>query len=56
MAHTIEDLPVPLGPIITFKLAPGLNSKESYVLEITRKIRIIHQQNNNLLIKLHKIF
>ncbi len=29
MAQTIDDLPVPFGPIITFRLDPGLNSNES---------------------------
>lgn len=33
MAQTIVDFPVPLGPIITFKFAPGENSNESYVLK-----------------------
>ena len=32
IAHTSVDLPVPFGPITTFKFAPGTNSKESYVL------------------------
>ncbi len=32
IAHTNVDLPVPFGPITTFKLAPGKNSSESYVL------------------------
>ena len=29
IAHTTVDLPVPFGPIITFKLGPGMNSNES---------------------------
>ncbi len=29
IAQTIVDLPVPFGPMITFKFEPGENSKES---------------------------
>jgi len=36
MVHTIVDLPVPFGPIITFRLAPGEISNESYVLQVTK--------------------
>ena len=32
------DFPVPFGPIITFKLDPGLNSKESYVLKYKKLV------------------
>jgi hypothetical protein len=29
MAHTTVDLPVPFGPMITFRFGPGENSNES---------------------------
>lgn len=35
MAQTMLDFPVPLAPIIMFKLGPGRTSQMSYVLEST---------------------
>lgn len=34
IAATKVDFPVPLGPIIKFKLAPGCKSAELYVLKL----------------------
>lgn len=31
-AHTIELLPLPLGPITTFKRGPGSNEQSSYLI------------------------
>ena len=35
--QTMADLPVPFGPIITFKLLPVRNSTDSYVLPKKKK-------------------
>lgn len=41
MAQTTVDFPVPFGPMMTFKLGPGRNSNESYVLNLNWKENIL---------------
>lgn len=62
IAHTIVDLPVPFGPMITFRFGPGWNSSESYVLlNYSERIKLgvlffLDQLNQFKKEILHKIF
>ena len=49
IAHTIVDLPVPFGPIITFRWAPVVNSTESYVLKVNKltNIRLVANKTSS---------
>jgi hypothetical protein len=55
MAHTIVDLPVPFGPMMTFKLGPGENSTESYVLKELVYILLVNVFDEFKLIQYVKI-